>query len=941
MRRGVLALLAGLVLLLALLSCATMQPGPAQNLVFSSSNASALGPWSARVAVSSAHLTPGAPLEIQARLRVPASLLANVMGDGGRPDRMLLLVTAERTFDADGVLRLPSDERMSTLVTPTGLAIEGGEQGAVTRRFGGAFRTPVDELAAAPIGQAAAAGTDRVFGFAVRTRLPRDLPPGVYRLRLDFGAARGKRMASLNGAAFARRGFVREPNASECYSPPLRASGLRPDGRTVNAAAIRPRIPWVLLEQYNSNGCRGVVAEEDRRRFALSGRNIIQDEVVLPLYSEQGTPRVLAYDLEPRFPADTITDTQNIPWDCAKGALSIRVTGPDGRTEDLGTANFAGRNGRWPTTRNPAFTRWRPWMYGRYTVRATGWTQDVWGNRYEGGGTYGFWIAKRLTLATATFQGQAYPVGGRYGRDMAFNPAVPAEVTVTAKLFVNSDARNVRSVSSSGRATSGGVFGPGQGLKPLALDAPGEYSAAVLARYTDPEGHLWVCAMHHAGVVYPPDSPIVARGKPIRVGKTLLDRGESHFEGYAEAAGDARHLDHVNFPYRPGDVLLIASEGDGANKIIPVLAWEPKDAPQRFDPHIQGIGLTNVRLATSNGYSPHLFPEFITDWEYYYAGAPRPGLMGRFLVAENGVRSPYWPTSRQSFGGQIGAPGGGDRPGDIYRLLGAVVIRRKGQPPQYAGYMASAFILPKGSNNNRVIAPGAEDLLGPLHRKARFFLATNARPGMVYETGTSFVPAVQIDPFGPVDVTFALTWPDGARRVARGPGDAGGAFVGRERWVLDQPGVYRYSLGGEWMGHPAVVPGLPAEGGEFYVVEKTPPAALAPLRLNLGPVTRIDPAKGLRITGSTTARSVRYAMIMPGAVLAQGELPVRDGTFAFTFDPEALGRATQTYVPAGEKGRVEPGPVVHLTFFSAETAPVPGHSFARLIIRGNMAYYAH
>ena len=80
-----------------------------------------------------------------------------------------------------------------------------------------------------------------------------------------------------------------------------------------------------------------------------------------------------------------------------------------------------------------------PPAYGQYTVKETGWIRDVWGNRYEGGGTYHFWIAKRMTLATATFQGMPYPVGATYGRDIAFAPAVPADVTVTATLFPNSD----------------------------------------------------------------------------------------------------------------------------------------------------------------------------------------------------------------------------------------------------------------------------------------------------------------------------------------------------------------------------------------------------------------------------------------------------------------------------------------------------------------------
>ena len=117
------------------------------------------------------------------------------------------------------------------------------------------------------------------------------------------------------------------------------------------------------------------------------------------------------------------------------------------------------------------------------------------------------------------------------------------------------------------------------------------------------------------------------------------------------------------------------------------------------------IGATNLQLKTSNGYSPHLFPEYITDWAYYYAAAPRPGFMSRFLVAKHGTRAPYWPTSPNAFGGQIDASGNGDLPGDIYRLIGGVVLRKKARP-QYAGYFSSAFLLPDGTDNDRIIAAG-------------------------------------------------------------------------------------------------------------------------------------------------------------------------------------------------------------------------------------------
>ena len=227
------------------------------------------------------------------------------------------------------------------------------------------------------------------------------------------------------------------------------------------------------------------------------------------------------------------------------------------------------------------------------------------------------------------------------------------------------------------------------------------------------------------------------------------------------------HLAHINYPFQPGDVLLIASEGQGANKIEPVLTYELKKNPAPYDAGLQGIGLTNLRLQTSNGYSPHLFPEYIVDWAYYYAGAPRPGFMSRFLVAEDGTRAPYWPTSPNAFGGQVNASNNGDMPGDIYRLIGGVVLRKMGQAPQYAGYMASAFVLPRGSNDNRVIAAGSEDLLGSTGEKARFWLV-GTRPGMLYETGAAFAPAVQIDPMLPVTVTFTLTYPDGRR--GHGPG---------------------------------------------------------------------------------------------------------------------------------------------------------------------------
>ena len=107
------------------------------------------------------------------------------------------------------------------------------------------------------------------------------------------------------------------------------------------------------------------------------------------------------------------------------------------------------------------------------------------------------------------------------------------------------------------RPRPAGIFGTAQGARHCRSTRPGEYHAHILATYTDNEGHLWVCAMRHAGVVYPDDSPIVAHGKKLTIGGEYVDRGETQVEGYVDPGTDTSTSLHVNFPYhrrrRPAD----------------------------------------------------------------------------------------------------------------------------------------------------------------------------------------------------------------------------------------------------------------------------------------------------------------------------------------------------------------------------------------------------
>lgn len=891
-----------------------------------------MGDWSARIEVGPETWTPGQQLTVTAEVSPPSGLTRVFKAAGHTPRSLVVLVTAERTFDADGWLRLPSDEGMSTLFTATGLPVEGGVQGPVTDRFGYPFKTPVDVLVERPF-------TSWPTKFEIPVTLPADMPPGLYRLRFDFGVRTEDGILSLYGGGLGSRPF-RPARGSYLYSSIHPSSGVDARGRTIDATTLQARVPFVVLERYNSNGYQGVVADEDQGRFGLSSRNIIQDDVILPLYGGDGN-WTWSYDLEPTLPFLDIDPYSNIDWDFTQGELSGEVHNPDGSVTTLPAARFVGADddGQ-PTTRNPAYTGWRPPGYGQYTVELSGWVADRQGRRYQGGGTYHFWIAKRMTLATATFQGNSYPVGYKYGRDMAFNPPLPADVTMTATLYPGSDPAQARTQTSSGKATRGGIFGAPQGMVQLTLDAPGEYAAHVLARATDAEGHLWVSTMRHAGVVYSTTSTIEAHGKKLWIGNAWLDRGNTNREGWhASDAYGASSLEHIAFPYHQSDVLLIASDGGGANKIEPVLVWAPAGEDMAWDWDLAGIGTTNLMFRTSNGLSPHLFPEYITDREYYYAAGARPGFMPRFLVGESNVRAPYWSTSPNYFGGQIASSSNGDLPGDLYRLLGGVVKVDQGQEPAYAGYLASAAILPRGTNNNRVIEKGTEDIIGPTGARARFFLV-GYRPGMALPVGASWRPAIQVDPQLPVNIHLTLTFPDGTTQSVEGTPDASGSFAGPTAYPLTQPGVYRYQLTADWNGFQGRMPGLPDSGGEFYVYTDPKPAGATGLQVDLPNQSYFASDGVLSVKGHSSAASVRYALIMPGAVLQQADVPVVNGEFTLTIDPAALHRMVPIYdTHSVTDGRPMLGRVLHLTFLSQETAPDGSRfwDFHRVVVRGNQA----
>ena len=333
-------------------------------------------------------------------------------------------------------MRLPSDERMSTLLTPAGLAIEGGVQGAVTTRYGYPFKSPVDQFLSIPVAQAAPGDTPatRVARFSVDAPLPAALPPGLYRLRFDFGVMVGHAGSTTSTATPSPRGRSR-PEAGTItyfYSPIIPASGTHVSGRVVHGGAVQPRIPWLLLLELQ-------LQRLPRRRGRRGPR---------PLRHLRSQPHPGRRDpADVRRQRERGSRTRSSPSSRPTPSTRPRTspgTGPAGncRCRSPAPTAAAWTSARRGSSRNRATARRR--RRRRFTcVEAAGLRplhRD--GQRVDrrhdraaatrAAAPTASGSRKRMTLATATFQGMPYPVGSSYGRDIQFNPAVPADVQVTA-----------------------------------------------------------------------------------------------------------------------------------------------------------------------------------------------------------------------------------------------------------------------------------------------------------------------------------------------------------------------------------------------------------------------------------------------------------------------------------------------------------------------------
>ena len=224
-----------------------------------------------------------------------------------------------------------------------------------------------------------------------------------------------------------------------------------------------PRLYAALLMNELSNGSRGVVANEDRESFGISGRLVTNSSAAIfpPSTTSALSKR---YNIEPFVPLTAYSNKEwisnpKIPFRFPSGSLTATVTSPSGETSVIGPYPILGSYLQKATTplgedihRNSnapdlhyGLTTYREEFnvsfaeYGDYVVQIEGEISDEGGQLYELSGHYAITIAETLDLETGVFPGTPFEVDDSFSPAVVVQPGVPAEVVIEIDHYPYSD----------------------------------------------------------------------------------------------------------------------------------------------------------------------------------------------------------------------------------------------------------------------------------------------------------------------------------------------------------------------------------------------------------------------------------------------------------------------------------------------------------------------
>jgi len=461
------------------------------------------GRWEGRFSLKEAWIERGGTLAVDVDVHVESREVARTLD---QVPEMVGLLVGERKHDKEGWWHAFSNHMISSFLTPTGFPVENYQNLVPTRHAvsssGTPYTSPIDAISRVPRTKIRK-GTGEIFvSFRFRVPITSGIPEGHWWLYFEFGvldkAGNFLRLGSLPSVA--RAEGIGDTSAygvdyaenlvfeKKCILPMIRIGNPAP-----------PRLPWTLFGDVEVHGVRGIVPDQARGQWALNARNRLEAEPIYP----PGR-----YNLEPGLPSIAYPSLNiRYPLNPRSGEVSVQVTDPDGKTVDLGTHALKALT-TWGATTRTGDLMVDFKKYGQYRVRMTGWILDVYGNRFEGGGTYRFWIARRITFGT--FPSLPYEVGQTFHGAMEVVPPVPADIELTIEFYPHSDPAKKEIFKTETKANRLGLF---VAEDKYVFEEPGEYVSRVWGKYRDADGTLWLGSLWGAMVVAEPDTPMVAHGR--------------------------------------------------------------------------------------------------------------------------------------------------------------------------------------------------------------------------------------------------------------------------------------------------------------------------------------------------------------------------------------------------------------------------------------------
>lgn len=895
--------------------------------------------WSANGRIRSTALSLTDPIEVEMDFTLYLPNIGNLRSDIHMYGELGLQPVTVNANGSQNIPAIHTNNGWSNLTTPSGLAIDN-VTGDID--LGGVH---------IPAQQVIRRGDMLTFGARFTLAIPPQLPVGIYtptfKGSLQFGTEAPVLWTSAN---------ILGNGGVELRHPITRLPIILNIGEVE-----RPRLTWTLFHDRPSEGSRGILADQDSQRLALSNRVRFNSATyILPPNNYALEPHLLnmlpnAYDttLAPLLPLLT-----------PGGRMKATVTLPDGSTDELPDVPFIQNRLSTATvderdafgaqapldsfrlmTGNPFYQAYPFQEYGDYEIQLTGDVDDITGNRYRGGGVYRLTIAEQLRIQTGVLSGTPFAVGDALYLGGHLEPNVPAEISVRVQVFplVGDPIDKIYHMT----ADRFGVFAPSDDVIPFIFDTAGEYLIDYEARYTDTTGRLWAGSVRSAGIIASPDPTLIAHGQRGALSQTGIYRPTWFDTSRYPTLNEA----YVNYPYFSGSVVFTPDlSTHGINPVLNVQDtqntyqdWLLRAIPDYASPLdlplsrlVDGdeLPLLPVLADGFQEFGAALLPDFIVNRAYAYVSAVRPDVSVRqYVIGQNSDGMLFHWDNNDPLNQQISAGTGGNRASDFVFLFGGAVVKNAEANIRQTAPYASLAIVTDGEQSR--VVPALQSVenqtIPPLitingRDFHAFFHPTGIRPAQVIEQGGRVAIAGQSAPTIRAHVAVKITAPDGTIHQFSAPtNDIGYFYQPEQDFFAEQVGQWQVEIittpdTSASLNRPSLPPsggvlGVVGDSFNFYVMPKN--AQVLDWSLNGDTNSTYAPGSRLNINIRSpqgwTQTTARYETTTAGYHMQSADVAVLAQSVAYQFDPANLAENFPIETSGGGAGP-RGGDTITITF---------------------------